>query len=88
MTACVRVRYLCQCLYAGVDVTARHLRDDKVDGRGSAVVEVIKVWRHSSHPFIIKKTVLFVTKYIQMCVFNAASYLNCVCASKSVRNTT
>lgn len=40
------VLYLCQCLYAGVNVTTCYLRDYKVDGGGCAVVEVIKVWRN------------------------------------------
>lgn len=47
---CVNVWYLCQCLYAGVNVTTSHLGDDKVDGGGRAVVEVIKVWRDRTHP--------------------------------------
>lgn len=47
---CVNVWYLCQCLYAGVNVSTCHLRDDKVDGGGGAVVEVIKVWRDRTHP--------------------------------------
>lgn len=51
---CVCVLYLCQCLYAGVNVTTSHLRDDKVDGGGRAVVEVIKVWRDRTHPWNTK----------------------------------
>ena len=64
---CVRVRYLCQCLYAGVDVTAGHLRDDKIDGRGGAIVEVIKVWRYSSHPFNTKNNIVCNKIYLNLC---------------------
>lgn len=47
---CVCVCYLSQGLYAGIDVTAGHLGDDKVDGGRCAVVNVIKVWKGCTHP--------------------------------------
>lgn len=53
--------YLCQCLYAGVDVTTCHLRDDKVDGGGRAVVQVIKVWRDRAHPLYTEAQAILVT---------------------------
>lgn len=46
--------YLCQRLDAGVDVTTRNLRDDKVDGGSCAVVQFIKVWRDRTHPLNTK----------------------------------
>lgn len=46
--------YLCQRLDAGVDVTTRNLRDDKVDGGSRTVVQFIKVWRDRTHPLNTK----------------------------------
>ncbi len=42
--------YLCQGLNTGVNVPTGHLRDDEVDGGGSAVVNVIKMRRDWTHP--------------------------------------
>lgn len=63
------VLYLCQCLYAGVNVTTSHLGDDKVDGGGGTVVEVIKVWRHRTYP-LKKKTIIKILDsiYVKLCV--------------------